>query len=123
MNFKSIIFLFLFFQLSVSFAQEKMFVTVASKSAILEGKSTGKFMFIFPEGISKEDVDKSAAYYIHNFTVNYDVKTKVAEINMVSNDERSRRVIVRFLSACGIQKINLEGNLLDLFPFYESYLK
>lgn len=96
---------------------------VSSKSAVIEGKSSGIFKFTLPTSAVKEDVDKSASYYVHNFTVNFDNASKVAEIKMVSNDETSRKIIVRFLSACGIQSVNIEGNIIDIYPFYETYLK
>lgn len=121
---KLLILAVLLFSLSGYFAQETSSVAVvSSKSVFLEGKTSGKFKISLPSQLVKEDVDKSASYYVHNFTVNFDNSSKIAEINMVSNDERSRQIIVRFLSACGVQQINVEGTMVDLYPFYESYLK
>ena len=96
---------------------------VSSKSDVVEGKISGIFKFTLPNSAVQEDVDKSASYYVHNFTVNFDNASKVAEIKMVSNDENSRKIIVRFLSACGIQSINIEDKVIDIYPFYETYLK
>ena len=106
-----------------SFYAQETVASVVSKAAFLEGKTTGKFKITLPAGSVKEEVEKSASYYVHNFTVNFDNASKVAEVNMVTNDERSRQIIVRFLSACGVQQINVEGTIVDLYPFYESYLK
>jgi len=118
------LFVILLFSFSTLQAQEKSNIaSVSSKAIWSEGKTSGKFRIILPEGSVKEDVEKSASYYVHNFTVNYDSATRIAEISMVTNDERSRQIIVRFLSACGVQKINLEGTLIDLYPFYDTYLK
>jgi hypothetical protein len=119
-----LILVLLLVSLNSYFAQETATVaSVVSKSAFLEGKTTGKFKITLPASSEKEDVQKSASYYVHNFTVNFDNATKVAEVTMVTNDERSRQIIVRFLSACGVQQINMEGTMVDLYPFYETYLK
>jgi hypothetical protein len=112
------------FNVNRSFAQEKSSVAIVhSKSTFLEGKTNGKFKFTLPSHLTKEEVEKSSFYYVHNFTVNFDHTTRIAEINMVSNDGRSRHIIVRFLSACGIQYIEIESKLIGLYPFYETYLK
>ena len=114
----------LLFSLNSLYSQETATIAaVVSKAAFLEGKTTGKFKITLPAGSVKEEVEKSASYYVHNFTVNFDNASKVAEVNMVTNDERSRQIIVRFLSACGVQQINVEGTMVDLYPFYETYLK
>ena len=122
---KNLLILFVFFvSLNSFYAQETATIaSVASKASAMEVKTSGKFKITLPSGLVKEDVDKSASYYLHDFTVNFDDKTKVAEVTMVNNDERSRKIIVRFLSACGVQQINVEGTMVDLYPFYENYLK
>ena len=42
---------------------------------------------------------------------------------MVNNDGKSRRVILRFLSANGIQFVKVGDKSLPLANFYEAYLK
>ncbi len=122
---KNLLILFvLFFAMNSFYAQETTAIaSVASKASVIDVKNTGKFKITLPSSLVKEDVDKSASYYLHDFTVNFDNNSKVAEVTMVNNDERSRKIIVRFLSACGVQQINVEGTMVDLYPFYETYLK
>ena len=96
---------------------------VSSKAVFLEGKTNGRFKFKFPAELNKEDVDKSASYYAHNFAVNFDNISKEAEVIMASNTEQSRKIIVRFLSACGVQYIQMEDSVIALYPFYDMYIK
>jgi hypothetical protein len=98
-------------------------VAKASGSALAEGKKSGQFDIQLTGKIEKEQIEKNASYYVHTFTVAYDVKSQNAHISMVSNDERGRQVIVRFLTACGVQKVSVDGNELELYTFFEKYLK
>jgi hypothetical protein len=112
------------FSANTLFSQEDSGIaTVNTKAEALALKTTGKLKIKMPSVSSKEDVVKSASYYVHNFLVDFDNESKIAEVIMVTNDSRNRQIIVRFLSACAIQQINIEGELIELSPFYESYLK
>jgi hypothetical protein len=114
----------LMFSANTLFSQEDSGIaTVNTKAEALALKTTGKLKIKMPSVSSKEDVVKSASYYVHNFLVDFDNESKIAEVIMVTNDSRNRQIIVRFLSACAIQQINIEGELIELSPFYESYLK
>ena len=42
---------------------------------------------------------------------------------MVNNDGKSRRVVLRFLSANGIQFVKVGDQSLPMSNFYEAYLK
>jgi len=114
----------LMFSVNTLFSQEDSGIaTVNTKAEALALKTTGKLKIKMPSVSSKEDVVKSASYYVHNFLVDFDNESKIAEVIMVTNDSRNRQIIVRFLSACAIQQINIEGELIELSPFYERYLK
>lgn len=114
----------LMFSANTLFSQEDSGIaTVNTKAEALALKTTGKLKIKMPSVSSKEDVVKSASYYVHNFLVDFDNESKIAEVIMVTNDSRNRQIIVRFLSACAIQQINIEGELIELSPFYERYLK
>lgn len=108
-------------QLSAN-AQEGI-LAKASSTALAEGKKSGQFDIQLPIKSEKAQVEKNASYYVHTFTVAYDDKNQNAHISMVSNDERSRQVIVRFLSACGVQKVSVDGSEFDTYAFFEKYLK
>jgi hypothetical protein len=109
---------------SVSLAQDSNGIAVApTKSEIAKGKESGSFKFVMPEGTTIEDVTQSAKYYTHYFTVDYDSATRSAKIKMVSNDEKSRSVIVRFLVSNNVQTVDVEGSMVSVYDFFEKYLK
>ncbi|MES2799024.1 MAG: hypothetical protein V4638_03345 [Bacteroidota bacterium] len=107
---------------SVAMAQEGVAVS-PSKTEIAAGKTSGNFKFTLPEGTTAEDVAQNSKYYTHYFTVNYDAKSRVADITMISNDEKSRSVIIRFLVANSVEKLNIDGTLVSTGDYFEKYLK
>ena len=94
-----------------------------SKSSLLSGKESGKIEITLPESVIKENVEEYGKYYIKMFTIGFDEKSHVATFNMVTNDENSRRVIMRFLSANQIQSVVVENKVFTLADFYENFLK
>ena len=107
-----------------SVAQEKSTVAMGpTKTEIAAGKQSGNFTFILPEGVNADDVNQSAKYYTHYFTVEYSDKTRAAVLTMANNEEKSRSVIVRFLVANGVQKVSIDGTLVDINDLFEKYLK
>ena len=94
-----------------------------SKSSLLSGKESGKIEITLPESVIKENVEEYGKYYIKMFTIGFDEKSHVATFNMVTNDENSRRVIMRFLSANQIQSVVIENKVFTLTDFYENFLK
>ena len=57
------------------------------------------------------------------FTIGFDEKSHLATFNMVTNDENSRRVITRFLSANQIQSVVVENKVFTLGDFFDNFLK
>ncbi len=109
---------------SFSVAQERSNLAVGpNKSEFAAGKQTGKFTFIFPAGTVAEEVAQNAKYYTHYFTVDYVAQSREAKITMVNNDDKSRNVIIRFLSANGIQEVNVGGVIVPISELFENYLK
>ena len=53
----------------------------------------------------------------------YSVKTNEAKITMLSNDEKTRHVVVRFLTACGIQNVIIDGRTISTEEFYINFMK
>lgn len=107
---------------TVSIAQEGVAVS-PSKTEITAGKTSGKFKFVLPEGTKAEDVAQNSKYYEYYFTVAYDEKTRVADITMVTNDEKARSVIMRFLVSNQVEKLNVDGTLVSVSDYFEKYLK
>ena len=115
----------LFFGITASVCgQSDIRVAVSkSKSELAQSKTNGKYIFSLPTGTPSDKVEQNAKYYTNYFTVTYSSTTSVANITMITNDEKSRHIICRFLIACGIEKINVEGTDLAIEEFFTSYLK
>ena len=96
---------------------------VKSKLEILKSKENGSYVFTLPKGTTKEKVEQSAKYYTIYFNVIFDEKTFEAKINMITNDEKSRHVICRFLVSNEIEIINMEGQEFVVEEFYKQYMK
>jgi len=113
--------LLLFIGLNLSFAQQT--AIVKQTSDITSIKNTGKGMITLPSGLSVDDVASKAKYYTHYFTVQFDEKTNVASITMVDNDERNRSIIVRFLAACDVSEVKIDGKTISRDDLFQMYLK
>jgi len=96
---------------------------VKSKSEILKSKENGSYIFTLPKGTTKEKVEQSAKYYTIYFNVIFDETTLEAKINMITNDEKVRHVICRFLVSTDVEIINLEGQEFVVEEFYRQYMK
>lgn len=109
---------------SATFAQEKSTVAIGPSSAdITSGKQSGKFMFIMPQGTTAEDVAHTTKYYTNYFTVDFKESSREAKITLVTNDERSRAVITRFLISNGVQEVNIGGTTVPVGDLFEKYLR
>jgi hypothetical protein len=106
-----------------SFASFSQVATTQTKMELNASKSNGKYVFMMPAGLNKDDVMKNAAYYVHYFTVGYNEKSGQAKVDMVNNDEKSRRVILRFLMSCGVRSVVVEGQTMNLEDFYSTHLQ
>lgn len=107
-----------------SFGQEKSKIAVSKPtSELAQAKSLGKYTFTLPSGTSSESVQQNAKYYAQYFTVDYTVGTNTANITMLTNDEKSRHIICRFLFASGVEKIEVDGKTLLVEDFYTTYMK
>ena len=118
---KSLLFSLVFVLLGfVTFSQEAIIPSAEGfKKSVVDGNIT---MTLSSE-ISNEDVSKYSKYYTSFFTTAFDAKSHQITFNMVNNDPKSRRVIIRFLSANGIQFAKVGDASLPLANFYDAYLK
>lgn len=108
---------------TLTFAQEKTNTAASqSKSELQASKESGTYTFVLPEGLSAEDAVKNAMYYIHYFSVEYNEKLHTAEIEMISNDAKSRNVIKRYLTACGVRYVKVDSETLSLDEFFNRYI-
>lgn len=115
----------LFLGLSITaIGQEKSKTALTKgKTEILKGKESGNFSFILPKGTTTANVEQNAKSYLMYFKVNFNESTGEANITMVTNDEKSRHVICRFLISSSIEKINVDGKDMMIEEFFTSYLK
>ncbi len=106
-----------------SWAQSPGVAKAQNQKELSASKLNGSYSFILPSGTSEDVVKKSAGYYVQYFSVNYSVKTAQANITMVENDERSRSIIIRFLTSVGIKSVLVENKPVELSEFFTKYLK
>lgn len=91
--------------------------------ALAKSKGSGEYIFTLPSTVSKEDVEKSSKYYTHYFSVDFKEDAHEATINLVNNEVKSRFVIARFLTSCGVRFITVDGKNVTLDEFSNTYLK
>ena len=96
---------------------------IKSKNEFIESKQNGDFNFIMPNATSSSSIEQNSKYYTIYFTVKFDEINHQVTISMITNDEKSRHIICRFLASSGIEKINLDGKNHLLEEFYQLYLK
>ena len=104
----------------IGYAQE---ASVQSAEDFKKSVVDGKITMTLPTEITIENVSKYSAYYTPFFITEFDEQNHQVKFNMVNNDGKSRRVILRFLSANGIQFVKVGDQSLPMANFYEAYLK
>jgi hypothetical protein len=109
---------------SIGFSQQgKKEAISLGKEELVQAKNVGIYTFTLPEGNTPEKVSENAKYYTMYFKVKYNADSREAALNMVSNDEKSRHVICRFLVASGVDKVLVDGKAFQIEEYFQSYLK
>ena len=109
---------------AIGFSQEQAIVANSlGKTELVNSKASGEYNFIMPANVTDETVAKSSTYYTEYFTVAYDNTSKNVKITMLDDVPQSRIIIPRFLVSCGVEKIEVDGENLDIYTFSETYLK
>ncbi len=106
-----------------SFAQDAHTAKSNGSKALSASKTSGVYEFTLPADVTSDKVEESSKYYTHYFTVAFDENTHVATITMAQNDSKSRHVIARFFTACGVQNVVVDDKSFNPSEFAESYLK
>ena len=105
------------------FAQERSTVATAqSKTELSASKSSGKYLITLPDGMTASEVAENSKFYTRIFTISFDENSDVATITMIENTDKSRHVIVRFLTSCGVQSILVDGRELMLEDFFSKFM-
>ena len=117
---KSLLFSFVFVLAGfLCFSQEAI---ITDSEVFKKSVVDGNISMTLPMEITNDDVQKYSKYYTAFFTTAFDAKSHHVTFNMVNNDPKSRRVIIRFLSANGIQFARIGDRALPLSDFYDAYL-
>ena len=109
---------------SIGFAQEKAEIANSKgKVELTESKISGEYVFGLPENVTAEQVKKNSAYYTSNFTVEFNADSHESTLTLIENEVISRHVVARFLSSCGVQYIEVDGENITIDEFIALYLK
>ena len=103
----------------IGFSQE---AAVSSTENFKSAVASGTIIMILPDNVTAESVQKYSKYYTSYFTTSFDQETHEVTFNMAQNDAKSRRVIIRFLSANGVQFVKIGEGSIPLSNFYDAYL-
>jgi hypothetical protein len=107
-----------------SFAQEAHTIAVSNGAeALNSSKVSGDYEFTLPSTLTEEQVVKNASYYTSILTVTFDKGSNKASIHMLSNEQKDRYVLARFLTACKIQHVKVGDDTVELYDFIEKFLK
>ncbi len=117
------VFLATFFLLCGFALSAQKTATVASEKAIKESVSTGLYPFTFPDELGKEEIRKVGSYYEQYFSVNISEDDNKVSLKLTQNDVRSRMVVMRFLTANGIERVMVGSKELSIEEFNTLYLK
>lgn len=101
-------------------------ISVVSKWSALEIQQEalkGHFQWTFPEGTTAESLEKTAKYYAASFTYTFDNETKLVDVFPVVDSEDTRRVLLRFLGANQVNSIKVGEEALELYMYYEKFMK
>ena len=108
----------------MGFAQEQSEIAnSAGKTELLNSKESGEYVFVLPARLTKDQVAKNASYYTNMFSVVYDENSYEAKLTIMDNAPKSRFVIARFLSACGIRFVKVNEDFVGITEFINQYLK
>ncbi len=104
-------------------AQDRSTVAAAqSKTELAASKSSGKYLITLPDGMTASEVAENSKFYTRIFTISFDEKTDIATITMIENSDKSRHVIVRFLTSCGVQSVLVDGREMILEDFFTNFM-
>ena len=105
------------------FAQDRSTVATAqTKTELVASKSSGKYFITLPDGMTASEVAENSKFYTRIFTISFDEKSDIATITMIENSDKSRHVIVRFLTSCGVQSVMVDGREMMLEDFFTNFM-
>lgn len=91
--------------------------------ALRVSKTNGIYEFVLPESVSEDDVQKNSKYYELYFTPVFNSNSHVVKIELKDDSDKARYTVARFLSACGVQEVLVDGKNYTISQFIETYLK
>lgn len=111
------------FSVFTSFSQEKNSFTSLSKADLVSAKNEGAFIFTSDKKLTNERVQESAKYYGLYFKVGFNADKNEISVNMITNDEKSRHIIVRFLVSLEVSKVKVDGTEYSPEDYFQTFLK
>jgi len=99
-------------------------VTYSDAETAEASKNEGVFNFAFDSSFSIEDINKAATYYESYFTVTSVVSNTGASvlIELVDDNELSRRVITRFFVSLDVKEIKVISSVVSIDDFIANYV-
>ncbi len=111
------------FLTAMTFAQSG--VTFSDASDSYDKATTTSFNFVFNSDYSVEDIDKAATYYTSYFTVATAANGadgNTVKIDLVEDNDMSRRVITRFFISLEVEQITVSGTDMTVDEFMSTYI-
>lgn len=109
---------------AISLAQDASNTAMTSGAdALMKSKASGAYVYTLPENVTNDQVGQAAQYYTQYFTVDFDDASNEATLTMMNEKDSNRAVMVRFLSACGVKYVTIDGSDLNLQEFMEQHLQ
>ena len=104
--------------------QEKSKIaTTKGATELTKSKESGNYSFTLPKEVTAITVEQNAKSYVMYFRLDFNETTHEALIKMITNDEKSRHVICRFMISSGIEQISVDGKEMIIEDFFTTFLK
>ncbi len=91
--------------------------------ALIKSKASGEYVYTLPQAVTADLISQKAAYYVKFFTVTFDEANHEATVNMLNDEVSSRAVMIRLLTGCGVQFVEVDGEALQLQAFMDKHLQ
>ncbi len=93
------------------------------EDALNKSKTTGEYVYIMPDEVDAEKVEKAASYYTSYFTVAFDDETNKAIVKMNPKAKNSRIIMARFLLSSGVREVKVDDKTLRMDEYINTHLK
>jgi hypothetical protein len=106
----------------LSFGQQRVVISPPVNELVNVQLPIGKFIFEIPNDITSLQAEESANYYTMYFSIEYDQSSGKVTATMEQNEAKSRHILIRFFASLGLVDIEVNGTIMSLEKFYQTYL-